>query len=74
MVADSFKNLLQGSLLRRFRYIIMEYVHINDILMDSPFPLKERVKKYKSMTENDEENNSNKLYAEIFKLNGKIKQ
>ena len=38
--------------------------------MDSSFPLKESVEKYEMLTENDEENNGNKLYAEIVKING----
>ena len=43
MLADFFTKPLQGNLFRRFRAVIMGYVHINDLLMDPDFLLKERV-------------------------------
>ena len=45
MLADFFTKLLQGQLFRRFREVIMGYRHINDLLMDPNFMLKERVEK-----------------------------
>ena len=43
MLADYFKKALQGALFRKFRNIIMGYVHIDDILSDPTYLLKERV-------------------------------
>ena len=45
MLADYFTKPLQGNLFRRFRQVIMGYVHINDLLLDPDFLLKERVEK-----------------------------
>jgi hypothetical protein len=43
MLADYYTKALQGNLFKRFRDVIMGYVHINDLLLDPSFPLKERV-------------------------------
>ena len=68
MLADYFTKALQGNLFKRFRNVIMGYESINDILMDSSFPLKERVKKhvkkhvrFVSEKINNENNGKNKL-------------
>ena len=42
-LADYFTKPLQGKLFRRFREVIMGYKYINDLLLDTLFPLKERV-------------------------------
>ena len=43
----------------------MGYINTNNIFMDLSFPLKDCVGKCANFTENDEENNGKKLYAEI---------
>ena len=70
MIPDYFSEPLQGYIFKRFRYIIMGYVHINYILIYSPFPPKECAEKCDIFTENDEENNGNKFYTYIVKENG----
>ena len=45
MLGDYFTKPLQGNLFRRFRDVIMGKVHINDLLLDSEFKIKERDKK-----------------------------
>ena len=45
MLTDYFTKPLQGNVFRRFRQGIMGYVHINDLLLDPDFLLKERVEK-----------------------------
>lgn len=45
MWADYFTKPLQVSCFKRYRDVIMGYVHINDLLLDKNFPLKERVEK-----------------------------
>ena len=45
MLGDYFTKPLQVNLFRRFRDVIMGKVHINDLLLDSEFKIKERVKK-----------------------------
>ena len=43
MLADYFTKPLQGAVFQRFRDVIMGYTHINDLLLDDDFMLKERV-------------------------------
>lgn len=43
MLADYVTKELQEKLFKRFREVIMGYKHINDLLLDPTFPLKERV-------------------------------
>ena len=43
MLADYFTKALQGSLFVKYRNIIMGYTHIDEILCDKLYPLKERV-------------------------------
>lgn len=43
MLANYFTKALQGSLFRTFRNIVMGYTHIDTILLDPSYPLKERV-------------------------------
>ena len=45
MLADYFTKPLQGNVFRRFREVIMGHRHINDLLLDSDFQIKERVEK-----------------------------
>ena len=47
MLADYFSKPLQESLFKKYRDIIMGYIHIDEILLDSRFPLKEHVEKWK---------------------------
>ena len=63
MIPDYFSEPLQGYIFKRFRYIIMGYVHINDILIYSSFPLKDHIEKHDIVTGNDKENKSRKYYA-----------
>ena len=49
MLADYFTKPLQGNVFRRFRSVIMGYTHINDLLLDPDFLLKERVEKTKNI-------------------------
>ena len=71
MLADYFTKPLQGKLFRRFREVIMGYIHINDLLLDPTFPLKERVEnRDKIVIENMGVNNmsSEKMtYAQIVR-------
>jgi hypothetical protein len=57
MLADFFTKALQGNLFRTFRDIIMGYIHIDTILLDPSYPLKERVEntnKNRIVSENEE--------------------
>ena len=44
-----FTKPLQGNVFRRFRDAIMGYKHINELLLDPSFLLKERVDKYNNI-------------------------
>ena len=80
MLADYFTKALQGSLFVKYRNIIMGYTHIDEILCDKLYPLKERVentnrkvsenslsKMTKPMTENKGERNKKVTYADALK-------
>ena len=41
MLADYFRKPSQGNISRRFKDVIMGYKHINDLLLDPVFLLKE---------------------------------
>ena len=72
MLADYFTKPLQGNLFRRFRQVIMGYVHINDLLLDPDFLLKERVEKLHNIVIRKSENNKNNrrvTYADMVKQN-----
>jgi hypothetical protein len=75
MLADYFTKPLQGKLFRSFREVIMGYKHVNELLLDPTFPLKERVEnRDKIVIENVRKNNNtitNPTYAEIVTLNNK---
>ena len=60
MLADYFTKPLQGNLFRRFRDVIMGYKHINDLLLDPGFLLKERVEKLNNIVIKKSETNNNK--------------
>ena len=49
MLADYFTKPLQGNVFRRFREVIMGHRHINDLLLDSDFQIKERVEKMRGI-------------------------
>ena len=59
MLADYFTKALQGNVLRRFRSVIMGYTHVNKLLLDPEFSLKERVEKLNIMIKNSASNNNN---------------
>jgi hypothetical protein len=57
MLADYFTKALQGNLFSTFRDIIMGYTHIDTLLLDPSFPLKECVEnmtKNRNVSENRE--------------------
>ena len=45
MLADYYTKPLQGNVFRRFQEVIMGYEHINELLLDPDFLLKELVEK-----------------------------
>ena len=49
VLADYFTKPLQGNVFRRFRDVIMDCKHINDLLLDPSSLLKERVEKYNNI-------------------------
>ena len=56
MLADYFTKPLQGNVFRRFRSVIMGYTHINDILLDPDFLLKEPVENMNIMIKKSDAN------------------
>jgi hypothetical protein len=75
MLADYFTKPLQGNVFRKFRSVIMGYTHINELLLDPDFLLKERVEKRANIVIKKYEaknNNCSMMYAETVK-NGKEK-
>ena len=52
MLVDYFTKPLQGELFRRLKAVIIGHKHINDLVSDPEFSLKERVKKMNIMIEN----------------------
>lgn len=44
ILANFFTKPLQGKAFRRFRSVIMGYMHINELLLDPDFLIKERVR------------------------------
>ena len=73
MLADYFTKALQGNVFRRFRSVIMGNTHINDLLLDPEFSLKERVEKLNIVIKNQSSNNKkgqrNVTYAEVLTKN-----
>ena len=73
MLADYFTKPLQGQLFRRFRDVIMGYTHINDLLLDKEFLLKERVEKLNIVIKDsnrDKKSDTYRVtYAEAVKQN-----
>ena len=59
---------------RRFRDVIMGNVHINDLLLDPDFKIKERVEKVsKIVIRKSEANNNHVTYASVVRNgNGKF--
>ena len=52
---------------KMFRYLIMGYVHINDLLQSNELSAKECVRKSKNCTVNSITNNGKRSYADICK-------
>ena len=72
MLADYYTKPLQGNVFRRFRDVIMGYTHINDLLSDPAFLLKERVEKYNNIViknARSDKRKNNVTYAEIVGIN-----
>ena len=73
MLADYFTKELQIQLFRRFRDVIMGYTHINDLLLDKEFLLKERVEKLNIVIKDsnrDKKSDTHRVtYAEAVKQN-----
>ena len=70
MLGDYFTKPLQGNLFRRFRSVIMGHTHINDLLGDEDFPLKERVEKMHNIVikkSSPPQDNGNITYADVVK-------
>ena len=60
MLADYFTKPLQGKLFRRYWNIIMGKTHVNDILDDSSYSIKERVEfRVRELNKVKEEKESN---------------
>ena len=59
MIADYFKNTLQGNLFKLFRDLIIGYKHIGDILADVEYTAKERVGNQNKVTEKSNLKNNN---------------
>ena len=73
MLADYYTKPLQGNVFRRFRAVIMGYVHINDLLLDPNFKLKERVEKLNNIVirkSEDNRSNGKVTYAQAVRNNG----
>lgn len=67
MLADFFTKPLQGQLFKRFREVIMGYRHINDLLLDPNFMLKERVEKNSNIViKNLDIKNNQRSYKEVL--------
>ena len=76
MLADHFTIPLQGNVFRRLRDVIMGNKHINDLLLDPGFLLKERVEKLNNMVIKKSETNNKKgkiTYADVVKTTCLIK-
>ena len=75
MLADYFTKPLQGNVFRRFRDVIMGKVHINDLLLDPDFKIKERVEKVsKIVIRKSEPNNDHATYASIVQKGNNNKE
>ena len=77
MLADYFTKPLQGNVFRRFRDVIMGKVHINDLLLDPDFKIKERVEKVsKIVIKKSEPNNNRATYVSVVQngIKKKIKR
>ena len=79
MLGDYFTKPLQGNLFRRFRSVIMGHTHINDLLGDEDFPLKERVEKMHNIViknSSPPQDNGNITYADVVRngtRNGRVR-
>ena len=70
MLADYFTKPLQGNVFRRFRDVIMGKTHINDLLLDPDFKIKERVKKVSKVVIKKPASQKHVPWAEVVR-NGK---
>ena len=72
MLADYFTKPSQVNMFRRFRDVIMGKTHINDLLLDPDFQIKERVEKgSKIMIKKSEPNNKRQVTFSEAVCNGK---
>ena len=73
MLADYFTKPLQGNVFRRFRDVIMGKTHINDLLLDPDFKIKERVEKMsKIVIKKSEPKIKHVTYADIVRNRNEI--
>ena len=70
MLADYFTKPLQGNVFRRFRDVIMGKTHINDLLLDPDFKIKERVEKVSKVVIKKPVSQKHVPWAEVVR-NGK---
>ena len=70
MLADYFTKPLQGNVFRRFRDVIMGKTHINDLLLDPDFKIKERVEKVSKVAIKKPASQKHVPWAEVVR-NGK---
>ena len=69
-LAEYFIKQLQENIIGRFRDVIMGYKHINDLLMDPGFLLKERAEKLNNIVIKKSETNNKKdqmTHADVVK-------
>ena len=71
MLSDYFTKALQGNVFRRFRNVIMGNAHINELLLDPEFSLKERVEKMNIVIKDSGDKNTKSerraTYADILR-------
>ena len=67
MISDYFTKPLKEKMFEMFCYLIMGYVHINDLLQEIELSFKERLEKSKNVTVNLITNNGKRSYADVCK-------
>ena len=67
MIAEYFTKPLQGKMFKKFRDLIMGYVHINDLLQEIEFSAKDCVEKSKIVTINSITHNRKRRYNNVCK-------
>ena len=71
MISDYFTNTLQGKMFKMFRYLIMGYVHIIDLLKVIEFSAKECIEKSKFLTVYSISYYGQIRYADVYKSSKK---